>query len=102
MEEVYQITRRVAKSNASVLLLGETGTGKELIAGAIHKLSGRSSGPFVKVNCGALSEVCWRANFLAMFAAHLLALLPTEQGDLRRPTATIFLDEINSTSLFCK
>ena len=39
MEKVYQLTRRVAQSNASVLLLGETGTGKELIAKAIHTLS---------------------------------------------------------------
>jgi|GEM_PF-5815078 len=46
MEEVYRLTRRVARSNASVLLLGETGTGKELIANAIHSLSHRGSGPF--------------------------------------------------------
>jgi len=56
MEQVYQFTRRVARSNASVLLLGETGTGKELIAKAIHRLSPRGSGPFVRVNCGALAE----------------------------------------------
>ena len=56
MKRVYQLTRQVAKSDASVLLLGETGTGKELIANAIHQLSNRKSGPFVKVNCGALSE----------------------------------------------
>ena len=56
MRKVYQLTRKVAKSDASVLLLGETGTGKELIANAIHQLSRRSNGPFVKVNCGALSE----------------------------------------------
>ena len=55
MKRVYQLTRQVAKSDASVLLLGETGTGKELIANAIHQLSNRKSGPFVKVNCGALS-----------------------------------------------
>ena len=56
MEVVYQTTRRVARSNASVLLLGETGTGKELIANAIHRCSNRSDGTFVKVNCGALPE----------------------------------------------
>ena len=47
MERVYQITRRVARSNASVLLLGETGTGKELIANAVHQLSDRGGGAFV-------------------------------------------------------
>ena len=56
MQDVYRITRQVARSNASVLLLGETGTGKELIAKAIHRLSPRGSGPFVRVNCGALAE----------------------------------------------
>src|SRR5688500_4183337 len=56
MQSVYALTRQVARSNASVLLLGETGTGKELIAKAVHQLSPRGSGPFVRVNCGALSE----------------------------------------------
>src|SRR5690349_14629537 len=56
MLEVYRLTRKVAKSNASVLLLGETGTGKELIATAIHRLSARGAGPFIRVNCGALPE----------------------------------------------
>ncbi len=56
MQEVYRVTRQVARRNASVLLLGETGTGKELIARAIHELSERRKRPFVRVNCGALSE----------------------------------------------
>ena len=56
MTEVYRMTRMAAQSQASVLLLGETGTGKELIAGALHQLSARESGPFVRVNCGALTE----------------------------------------------
>ena len=56
MREVYRVTRRVAISNASVLILGETGVGKELIAGAVHELSHRSGRSFVRVNCGALSE----------------------------------------------
>ena len=56
MARVYQMTRLSAASNSSVLLLGETGTGKELIAAALHRLSSRSSGPFVRVNCGALTE----------------------------------------------
>ncbi len=56
MQDVYRLTRQVARSHASVLLLGETGTGKELIAKAVHQLSPRGSGPFVRVNCGALSR----------------------------------------------
>jgi hypothetical protein len=48
--------RQVAKTNFSVLILGETGAGKDLVAGAIHKLSSRSRGPFVAVDCGAIPE----------------------------------------------
>ena len=56
MNEVYRLTRQVAATTATVLLLGETGTGKELVAHALHELSPRASGPFIRVNCGALSE----------------------------------------------
>src|SRR3989440_2977563 len=57
MRAVYRLTRLVAPTRASVLVVGETGTGKELIARAIHRLSGhRSEGPYVRVNCGALTE----------------------------------------------
>ncbi len=100
MEEVYQITRRVAKSNASVLLLGETGTGKELIAGAIHKLSGRSSGPFVKVNCGALSESLLESELFGHVRGAFTSAVANRTGRFEAAhSGTIFLDEINSTSL---
>src|ERR1700757_2482979 len=56
MREVYRLTRLVAPTRASVLLVGETGTGKELIARGVHRLSQRADGPYVRVNCGALSE----------------------------------------------
>lgn len=56
MQEVFQTVEQVAPSNATVLVLGETGTGKELIAEAVHQHSLRSQGPFVKLNCATLSE----------------------------------------------
>ena len=56
MQEVYRLTQQVAATTATVLLLGETGTGKELVARGIHELSPRATGPFIRVNCGALSE----------------------------------------------
>ena len=56
LEKVLAVVRKVAKSNATVLIRGETGTGKELIAGAIHHNSLRSARNFVKVNCAALQE----------------------------------------------
>src|ERR1700732_2616634 len=56
MQDVYRLTRLVAPTLASVLLVGETGTGKELVARATHRLSPRADGPYIRVNCGALNE----------------------------------------------
>src|SRR4051794_36286787 len=56
MREVYRLTRLVARTPATVLLVGETGTGKEMVARAVHRLSPRSDGPYVRVNCCALAE----------------------------------------------
>src|SRR3981081_4267202 len=56
MREGARITPQVAPSKACVLIVGETGTGKELIARAVHDLSPRFSGPYIRVNCGALTE----------------------------------------------
>jgi two-component system, NtrC family, response regulator HydG len=56
MQRVYRWIDRVARSDSTVMIYGESGTGKELVARAIHAGSGRASGPFVRVNCGALAE----------------------------------------------
>ena len=100
MQEVYRMTRRVARSNASVLLLGETGTGKELIATAIHRLSDRGSGPFVKVNCGALSESLLESELFGHVRGSFTGAINNRTGRFEAAhTGTIFLDEINSTTL---
>ncbi len=100
MQAVYETTRRVAQSNASVLLLGETGTGKELIAGAIHRLSDRSSGPFIKVNCGALSESLLESELFGHVRGAFTSAVQNRTGRFEAAhSGTIFLDEINSTSL---
>jgi transcriptional regulator with GAF, ATPase, and Fis domain len=100
MRKVYQLTRKVAKSDASVLLLGETGTGKELIATAIHQLSRRSNGPFVKVNCGALSESLLESELFGHVRGSFTGAVNNRTGRFEAAhSGTIFLDEINSTSL---
>ena len=100
MLEVYATTRRVAASNASVLLLGETGTGKELIAKAIHALSPRGSGPFVRVNCGALSESLLESELFGHVRGAFSGAVSNRTGRFEAAhTGTIFLDEINSTTL---
>jgi transcriptional regulator with PAS, ATPase and Fis domain len=99
MQQVYQLTRRVARSNASVLLLGETGTGKELVAKAIHLTSHRASGPFVRVNCGALSESLLESELFGHVRGSFTGAVANRTGRFEAAhTGTIFLDEINSTT----
>jgi DNA-binding NtrC family response regulator len=99
MQKVYELTRRVARSNASVLLLGETGTGKELIAKAIHQTSHRASGPFVRVNCGALSESLLESELFGHVRGSFTGAVSNRTGRFEAAhTGTIFLDEINSTT----
>jgi DNA-binding NtrC family response regulator len=99
MEKVYRTTRQVARSHASVLLLGETGTGKELIAKAVHQLSLRASGPFVRVNCGALTESLLESELFGHVRGSFTGAVNNRTGRFEAAhTGTIFLDEINSTT----
>ncbi len=99
MQEVYALTRQVAASNASVLLTGETGTGKEVIARALHELSPRGSGPFVRVNCGALSESLLESELFGHVRGSFTGAVANRAGRFEAAhTGTIFLDEINSTT----
>jgi len=99
MQSVYRLTRQVARSNASVLLLGETGTGKELIAKAIHRLSPRGSGPFIRVNCGALAENLLESELFGHVRGAFTGAIDNRTGRFEAAhTGTVFLDEINSTT----
>jgi len=99
MTEVYRLTRQVARSHASVLLLGETGTGKELIAKAVHQLSTRGSGPFVRVNCGGLVESLLESELFGHVRGSFTGAVANRTGRFEAAhTGTIFLDEINSTT----
>lgn len=100
MERIYRLIRKVARSSASVLLLGETGTGKELVANALHRLSLRCGGPFVKVNCGALNDNLLESELFGHVRGSFTGAVDNRTGRFEAAHGgTIFLDEINSTSL---
>jgi DNA-binding NtrC family response regulator len=99
LHEVIQTTRQVAPSRACVLIVGETGTGKELIARAIHDLSPRSTGPYIRVNCGALTESLLESELFGHVKGSFTGAVDNRTGRFEAAhTGSIFLDEINSTS----
>ena len=100
MHEVFRMARRVASTRTSVLLVGETGTGKELVARAIHDSSPRSSGPFVRVNCGALSEGLLESELFGHVKGAFTGAISNRTGRFEAAhTGTIFLDEIGSVPM---
>ena len=99
MREVAKITRQVAPSRACVLIVGETGTGKELVARAIHDLSQRASGPYIRVNCGALTESLLESELFGHVKGSFTGADANRTGRFESAHGgSIFLDEINSTS----
>src|SRR6202171_5386696 len=99
MRAVYRLTRLVATSRASVLLVGETGTGKEVIARNIHRLSPRADGPYVRVNCGALSESLLESELFGHVKGAFTGAVDNKTGRFEAAHGgTIFLDEIASMS----
>src|SRR6266702_3813922 len=89
----------VAKSNSTVLLRGESGTGKELIAKAIHELSPRAKGPFVKINCAALPESVLESELFGHEKGAFTGALNARKGRFElADKGTLFLDEIGEIS----
>jgi DNA-binding NtrC family response regulator len=91
---------RVARTNFSVLVLGETGSGKELVAHAIHKLSPRSEAPFVAVDCGAIPETLLESELFGHEKGAYTGADKQKAGTFEMADAgTLFLDEISSMPL---
>src|SRR5213596_2796274 len=99
MRSVYRLTRLVAYSRASVLLVGETGTGKEVIARNVHRISPRADGPYVRVNCGALTESLLESELFGHIKGAFTGAVDNKTGRFEAAHGgTIFLDEISSMS----
>lgn len=97
---MMQIIEQVAASKASVLVTGESGTGKELVADALHKLSPRSSGPLVKVNCASLSPTLLESELFGHEKGAFTGAVSQKKGRFELADGgTIFLDEIGEIDL---
>jgi formate hydrogenlyase transcriptional activator len=100
LQEVLRLVRMVAPTNATALIQGETGTGKELIAEAIHKGSERSSGPFVKVNCAAIPAGLLESELFGHERGAYTGAVTRGIGRFERANrGTLFLDEIGDLPL---
>src|SRR5438034_1716524 len=99
IRELRQLIQTVAPTNATVLMLGESGTGKELIAGALHTLSQRNTGNYVRINCAAIPETLLESELCGHERGAFTGALRQKPGRVEEADGvTIFLDEIGDMS----
>lgn len=99
METVYNLIAQVSRSEATVLIRGESGVGKELVANAIHYSSNRANKPFIRVNCAALPETIIESELFGHEKGAFTGAVTQRKGRFElADTGTIFLDEIGDLS----
>jgi transcriptional regulator with GAF, ATPase, and Fis domain len=100
LREVMAAVRQVARADAPVLILGETGTGKEVVARAVHTHSRRANGPFLRVNCGAIPPELIDSELFGHERGSFTGAVGTRKGWFERADGgTLFLDEIGELPL---
>ena len=100
MRQIFRILPNIAQSDATVLVQGRSGTGKELFANAIHEMSPRADGPLVTVNCGALPETLLESELFGYVRGAFTGAKQNRMGRFQAADGgTIFLDEIGDTPL---
>jgi transcriptional regulator with GAF, ATPase, and Fis domain len=100
MEQVYRLVQMVASRDTTVLVTGETGTGKELVAGAVHSLSKRAKHPFVVVNCAAIPESLLEAELFGHARGAFTGAVQSRLGRIHvAQGGTLFLDEVGELPL---
>lgn len=96
MQEIFNLIRRVADSQANILVTGESGTGKELVAKAIHFNSGQKKGPFIPVNCAAIPELLLESELFGHVKGAFTDAKTDKRGLMEEAHGgTLFLDEIS-------
>lgn len=99
MKEIFNIVKKVSNSNTTIIINGETGTGKGLIAKAIHESSERSRNPFIQINCGAISEGLLESELFGHVKGAFTGAIANKPGKFELAEGgTIFLDEIGDMS----
>jgi len=99
MQEIFKVVKAAAQTRTTVLITGESGTGKTLLARAIHSLSDRRQGPFVEVNCGALPETLLESELFGHVKGAFTGAVRDRPGKFESANGgTIFLDEIATSS----
>lgn len=99
MQKIFDMIGNIANTKATVLITGESGTGKSLIARAIHQQSNRKDGPFVEVACGALPENLLESELFGHVAGSFTGATANKEGKFQQAHGgTIFLDEIGTAS----
>jgi PAS domain S-box-containing protein len=99
MREIFAVIPQVAESDAAVLITGSSGTGKELVAQAIHDLSSRESKPFIRVNCGALPDTLLESELFGYMKGAFTGAASDKLGRFQQANGgTLFLDEIGDVS----
>lgn len=100
MQEVYKQIGRFAETDYTVLIVGETGTGKELVAGAIHRNSKRRDGPFIRINCAAIPENLWESELFGYEKGAFTGAMNRKLGKFELANqGTLFLDEVSEIPL---
>ncbi len=100
LDEVFRLARLVGPRNTTVLITGETGTGKELVARGIHQISSRAKGPFVVVNCAAIPEQLLEAELFGHARGAFTGAVQSRVGRLHvAHGGTLFLDEVGELPL---
>ena len=100
MQDLYRLAERIAAGNITVLVLGETGVGKEVLAERVHRMSPRAAGPYVKLNCAALTESLLESELFGHERGAFTGAVQAKSGLLETADGgTVFLDEVGELPL---